>query len=261
MARNDPNFLEYFFLNENVKRFVTQEYGDRYGSGHQTFMGMALVWFLVASLPWLPLAIGLKFFTRGKILCKADFTGNPALALSLLGILCMTGFWCLTSRALLPYLLPSAPLVAMWCAMKFGEWKILETERFALGLKITAALSCAVILIGMGVAMWLGHAKTGKMPKGMYREIQNVQRATPEYADAKFYFANRAPYSAEFYLRDALRSHPLESVADSVANSGDDFLLVSKRYMERIKNPPPRKVVYENPKWIVFAPELKGDEE
>ena len=88
-------------------RFTTQNYGDRYGSGHQTFPGMAAVWFVVASLPYLPLALWLGLRERGRRICaKADFSSHPVLALSLLGCLCMTAFWCLTSRALLAYLLP-----------------------------------------------------------------------------------------------------------------------------------------------------------
>ena len=164
----------------------------------------------------------------------------------------------MTSRATLWYLLPVAPLVAIWSAMKLEEWGVLETPWMARLMKWLALAACAVVLIGLCVAMFLGHEKTGKMPKWMYREVQQIQRETPEYANAKFYFANRAPYSAEFYLRDALKSHALESLPMSVANSSGDFLLAPRQFMPWMKTS--RKVLLDHPKWVVLAPESAGDE-
>ena len=88
----------------------------------------------------------------------------------------------------------------------------------------------------------------------MYRAVQRVQAGTRDYAGAGFYFARREPYSAEFYLGDALRNHAPEEVAESVARSGDDFLLVSRRYRARMGMPPQRDVVFSNAQWTVFAP-------
>jgi hypothetical protein len=47
-----PGFLKYFLINENIMRFLVQEYGDRYGAGRETFRGMALIWMWVVMLPW-----------------------------------------------------------------------------------------------------------------------------------------------------------------------------------------------------------------
>ena len=56
-----PDFLYYFFVQEHLLRYITPNYGDRYGSGHIKPYGTSLLYFLVALLPcsviplfWLP---------------------------------------------------------------------------------------------------------------------------------------------------------------------------------------------------------------
>jgi len=300
MAVRDPGFLEYFFINENILRFITPEYGDRYGSGHDTFKGMALIWFLVASLPWLPLALGAGMVCRGKrMVAWADFKGRPEIALPLLGCLCMTAFWCLTARALLPYLLPAPPLVAMWAAAKLDDWGALDKAWMSRALKILAPFACAVVWIGLCVATWLGHNLSGKMPRGIYREMLRAQRENPAYADAKYVFISDENYSAEFYLGDTFRNHSETSLEQrpeftldkgrharlmeaverdpgafrarareieegrnraALERSRNDFLLVTRKQMVYFTEPPQREVVCSNRYWTVFAPEARGTE-
>ncbi len=263
IAQRNDDFLRYFFVDENFRRFVAAaDYGDKYGSGHDTFRGMALVWFAVANLPFL-LLVAMPFLKKKaglKIYAKGDFSTHPVTALSLLGCVCITGFWCLTSRALLAYLLPTVPLASMWLAVKLEEWRMLDEGWMVRTLKLGVVASCGVAWIGLGVAMYLGHEWTGKLPKWMYNDVLKIQRETPEYADAGFYFARREPYSAEFYLGERFRNHEPELVSVSVAKSTNDFLLVSKRYLKDIKNVTPRKVVFKNPEWTVYAPLTKGAE-
>ena len=108
MQREYHDFLRYFFLNENLLRFLVREYGDRYGAGRETFRGMAAVWALVVTLPWalFPLFDILK--KRRGVFDRRDFF--------LLSSIVITAFWCLTSRVPLAYLLPVVPLFAAWLA-------------------------------------------------------------------------------------------------------------------------------------------------
>ncbi|MCL1887987.1 MAG: hypothetical protein FWF96_03855, partial [Kiritimatiellaeota bacterium] len=296
MAKRDPDFLEYFFLNENFLRFLKPEYGDKYGSGHDTFKGMALVWFAVASLPWLPLAIGTGVWRRGRQwMSRKDFSSRPELALPLLGCLCMTAFWCLTSRALLPYLLPAAPLVAVWAAAKLDEWGVLEARGWGRTLGALAPFACFVVWVGICIATWLGQNVNGKMPRRIYRELSRIQAETPAYADAKFEFMHNDPYSAEFYLGDATRrdlpadvqgnpglirekqERAREAMAregddaakarihaklatDALARSRGDFFFVTRKQMAFFDEPPQREVAYSNRAWTVYAPVARGAE-
>ncbi len=120
MERENPGFLTYFFVNENVKRFLVHDYGDRYGAGREFFRGMALVWALVVTLPWSPLVLWQRF--RGKTTDEKAagvwtrlFRGEAApLAFGVVGIV---AFWCLTSRVPLAYLMPVVPLFAAVAAL------------------------------------------------------------------------------------------------------------------------------------------------
>lgn len=137
MHRADPGFLRYFFVNENLLRFLVHDYGDRYGSGRETFRGMALIWTFVVMLPWslLPLR-GLLPFADGVRRLKAmpkvphDFFMVSALAI--------TGFWCLTSRVPLAYLLPVVPLLSAYLARR-------ERDAVRRLFPHAAALSCFAV--------------------------------------------------------------------------------------------------------------------
>lgn len=91
MERQTPGFLRYFFINENLLRFLVKDYGDKYGAGREFFRGMALVWALVVTLPWTP------------ALLFGDRTKRDVFFWGIVGI---TGFWCLTSRIPLTYVMP-----------------------------------------------------------------------------------------------------------------------------------------------------------
>lgn len=56
--RANPGFLHYFFYREHVLRYLTTEYGDRYGRGHDYPYGSILVMFVAVSLPWSLAALG-----------------------------------------------------------------------------------------------------------------------------------------------------------------------------------------------------------
>lgn len=153
MHRQNPGFLEYFFINENLKRFLVHNYGDKYGAGREFFRGMAIIWAAVVTLPWFPLAWGI--IRQGKneglrILTDKGET-ESVLTWGLIGII---GFWCLTSRVPLPYLMPIAPLFAAWLALKSDRDKLK-------GFLPYAALGSVLIL---STSLIIGMTCTRKMP-------------------------------------------------------------------------------------------------
>lgn len=107
MEAREAGFLKYFFINENLLRFLVHDYGDKYGAGRETFRGMAAVWALVVTLPWSPIAIWRR---------DISFRRFPVLAIA-----AITFFWCLTSRVPITYLLCAAPLMALHIAIASGE--------------------------------------------------------------------------------------------------------------------------------------------
>ncbi len=61
----NPGFLRYFFLQENLGRFLYSEYGDKYGTGHMKPYGSIWMLYALGCLPWTPLLAG-ELFTRRR---------------------------------------------------------------------------------------------------------------------------------------------------------------------------------------------------
>ena len=147
MERENPGFLSYFFVNENVKRFLFHDYGDRYGAGREFFRGVALIWALVVTLPWSPLVLG-RLFRGRETLGRTErsislFRGEAApLAFGVVGIVAC---WCLTSRVPLAYLMPIVPLFVAVAAVAMPKETLARVFLWATG---AAMLVLAGILLG-----------------------------------------------------------------------------------------------------------------
>ena len=143
VEQRNPGAVWYFFYNENFMRFISHEYGDKYGAGREAFRGVSVLWALVATLPWMLLPLW-DLFRRVKHLnSRTAEHSNTSLwkSFSFLSLAAIVGFWCLTSRVLLYYLFPVIPL--------FAAGLVLEGDRSRLAKLVPwgAGLSC-VVLIG-----------------------------------------------------------------------------------------------------------------
>jgi len=138
VERVNPGSVWYFFYNENFLRFISHDYGDKYGAGREAFRGVSVLWALVVTLPWAlyPLVrtcVGPRPFWKG-----IDFKAFPLLAL-----LSIVGFWCLTSRVLLYYLFPVVPLFA-YVLVLFAD-----RDRLWRLLPFGSAISLVVLSVGL----------------------------------------------------------------------------------------------------------------
>ncbi len=178
MARNNPGFLDYFFVHENFLRFLVHDYGDKYGGGRETFRGMAAVWAVVVTLPWAPLAL---FHVR---------RARPGFLA--LGMLSITGFWCLTSRVPLTYLMPVVPLFAAWFALQDLHPRVAKILPSAAGLAV-------LVLTG---SLLVAEFTSSKLPGRAFKA------SLLRHPEGSFFFPQNQPYSAEFYLNGRLHLKP-----------------------------------------------------
>lgn len=280
MERANPGFLHYFFVNENFKRFLFKEYGDRFGAGRETFRGMAFVWFLLTNLPTvlIPLFFLWSKDGRGKL---AGVFRKTALAndLPMLGFLSITLFWCLTSRVLIYYVLPTAPFFAAWLADRLIAWDCADRagsgNALRIGLYAIPLATCAAFASFPFVAEhW-----TDKMPGGFFKKAAAL---VPD--GQHFYFYREVPYSAYFYLgdldgeridepaalacavsaarigRDApavphrVIRHPKEAFDVSEEASLPYYLVTRKHNLKRHPLVKPRRLLLENDVWALYAP-------
>ncbi|MEG2063156.1 MAG: glycosyltransferase family 39 protein [Kiritimatiellia bacterium] len=208
----EPGSLHYFFFNENLGRFVSHAYGDRYGAGREAFYGASILWFLLLSAPWCLLLIH-----HSK---QIDFRSLPVL-----GILCIVGFWCLTSRVPLAYLLPTVPLTAL-----------VVSEHVTRGYKFfatTAAVSFILLCVSFTV---IAPYTIDKFPARFYKALP---------PNMTVQFSETAPYSAEFYLGNRVRY-----------NEAADLLLIRARKYKRATGLEEYKPLIQRYRWVAL---LKKD--
>ena len=204
--RRTPGFLSYFFVHENFLRFVTHDYGDRYGAGREFFRGMSVVWLTVVMLPWTPLAL-VRLFRRRRDDGErcVGWTRPDFLTISVLSIV---GFWCLTSRVPLAYLVPAIPVASAWIALRA------DPRLVARLFPPAAAIACVVLVGGLSIARLTSNKLSGRG----YRDLAADYPANATFAAKKW----ALPYSAEFYLGGRLhaKAQPGDVLIDMIERSG-----------------------------------------
>lgn len=249
MQRANPDFLHYFFVNENFKRFLFKEYGDQYGAGRETFRGMALVWFLLSNTPAILLVLFPACSKEGRAKL-ANIWRKRVLAdnLPLLGFLAVTLFWCLTSRVLITYVLPTVPLFSVWLADSLTDWGFAGRDVFRKTLR--AALPLVWCIVGVVFSLfWVAADRwVDKMPGDFFRNSAALVQ------DGEFYFYRRTPYSAYFHLGGRVIPHPDEDASVSRVAARPYFLLTRKHDIKKYPLAEPRRLLLENGVWALYSP-------
>ena len=249
MQRANPEFLYYFFVNENFKRFLFKEYGDQYGAGREFFRGMAFLWFLLSNLPAVLLVLFPVCSREGRSKL-AELWRKRVLAddLPLLGFLAITLFWCLTSRVLITYVLPTVPLFSVWLAGSLTAWKFADGAGFRkmlrTALPVVWCVMCAVFaLFQFAADRWID-----KMPGEFFKKTAAL------VPDGQFYFYRRVPYSAYFYLGDRVIPHAKEDAEPSEAASKPHYLIGTKHDLKRHPLKESRRELLKTGVWLLYAP-------
>lgn len=234
-AQVNPDFLRYFFINENLLRFLSSEYGDRYGSGREFHYGAAIWMALVVNLPGVLIA-AYALYNRNlrPLLLERGLLRQPVAGLAALSFLCTVGFWSLTSRTPIAYLLPTAPAFAILLADRIGAAAVAPwRERLQRGVLILGILSmtglCAGLLITMAVAK-----NSPKTTRYILAEFTRLQQLNPDWQQRKLYFAGEIPYSADFYARNLVIQHPKEATEQCLAEAGNHIVVITARRLKRL---------------------------
>ena len=153
VEQRNPGAVWYFFYNENFMRFISHDYGDKYGAGREAFRGVSIVWAFVATLPWSVRTYG-KFRPKWPHLDWRSFW--------VLSFLSIVGFWCLTSRVLIYYLFPVIPLFAAGIALE-GNRTVLR-RRMPWCVSVSCAVLVGALVGGMFFSDKMQGAKTEMHP-------------------------------------------------------------------------------------------------
>lgn len=237
-----PGFLRYFFLEENILRFISEDYGDLYGRGHVYPHGFAILMMFVAVLPWTvicPLILiesrkRAPRIRRGKGNIRHFFMTYLRESKENIGFFCcgfifITVFWIFARQLLLTYLLPAVPLWSAWCAHIFKKKNL--SLRLIGGIALVLAVLYTFGHLPMMYVMGQNRSTRGILEAAnAYRERMNLH--------GKIIFTKKIPYSAYFYGGNVLLQHPNETTGDSIRNgmAQDEghIYICKKKYSDRI---------------------------
>jgi len=191
--RANPGFIQYFFINENLLRFIQPEFGDKYGQGHQQYFGAALAFAIALSLPWSLWGIVLAASKKTRPAAR-ELWKSPALSFFLYIVATNVLFWCFCRNYLPTYLLPVIPALSIVLAALFRA-----TSQSWMRVSQIAAASVAVVSIASIVVVTLisdfSSLTVGKMA---------LAEAARVGAPPKICWIRKIPNSAFFYFRDEL---------------------------------------------------------
>jgi 4-amino-4-deoxy-L-arabinose transferase-like glycosyltransferase len=224
----NPGFLRYFFINENLLRYFSPEYGDLYGTGHRFPLGAAAPMFLVASLPWSPMAAWLMLKHRGFGMIRKAFSDDISFFL-FLGFAANVVFWCFARQLLGTYLLPTIPLFSIWLAHVVVGSQPGGGQNLS---RIAACASVAWVILFLAV----GPIAAEDSARGVLVEASEIARRN--HISGRVVFAGRTPYSAVFYSPDAVAIHPKRSpdatLTEEIENDASTLLIFSESEVGKI---------------------------
>ena len=258
MTMKNPDFPYYFFIEENFQRFLHPGAAARFGAARESCYGMAIIWFILANIP---LFFSLPLFYRPRIIAFYNLTkdaksifADPLIGMAALTVITIPGFWCLTSQSLLPYFIPTTPLLAILLAVRFNDIGELTSPGRCLATKIFV-LFCAIgFTLGPAIVTVAVRNTHPNLNVHVYHKLQKLKQEQ-EWKQTPIYFMDQAPYSAEFYLKDQFVVHGPEKLEQSLERSADCLLVVSVNHEYDFGKTIPRTFLFRSGAWKVYAPE------
>lgn len=198
--RATPGFLYYFFVNENFLRYVTREYGDRYGSGHVFPYGSS--WWMLFSglLPWsIPIVLLAGALRRELV---TILRAQPPAVLMLIGWGLFPPLFFTVARQLLPaYLLPGFPAIALLMAHCLLNPPATHTRLAAITFRSIVWFGALLSLAMVGVGLTLGASISASLlallfgAAGVWLALKG-DYASPPHRIAALVFACALSYTA-----------------------------------------------------------------
>jgi 4-amino-4-deoxy-L-arabinose transferase-like glycosyltransferase len=260
--RATPGFLKYFFVNENFLRFITHNYGDKYGSGHRFPYGTAIGFLLLTTLPWTLFIIFFLFnafkkakepfltflFNKKRIkqLFKFAADKNEKFNYFLLGFVMITIFWCCARQLLIEYLIPAVPAFCIYIAILLQKYKFSSKKIITFASIILFFYFTAIIIL----SQTLGYSRS---TKHLIQTVKNL----PNSNKLKILFVRSTPKSAYFYGGKTIYLHTKESVNKSIKRglSKDNVIfIIKKHYIKRISEDLKKslKIIKKSNRWFIL---------
>lgn len=179
---------------------------------------------------------------------------DPLTGLAALTIITIPAFWSLTSQSLLPYLIPTTPLLAIFVAVRFNDIGELNTPYRCFSTKLFILICAIGFTAGTAIVSEAVQNRQPNLNSEIYYELQALKQ-TEQWKETPLYFMEATPYSAEFYLDGLFVVHKPESLEESLNRSSQNLLVVSIWNEQDLGVPINRKLLFQSHAWKVYAPE------
>lgn len=242
-----PGFLQYFFINENILRFTSADYGDRYGWGHVLPYGTAFLFFLAAALPW-SIWCTVLAFKKSRWKSLAVFYKDERTSIFSLGAIGIVLFLCLARQIVAAYVIPVLPFFAVSAAL-FLRNNGVSKKQIALVCVVSIVVYSAISISFLPRA---GEKYSAKEIISAARDIGRLQSA------GKVTFLFNMPYSAYFYGRGLVLNQDKETLPNIARgpNPADvsNLYIVRKKDEASIPGAVSEKLspVYSSDNWTIY---------
>jgi 4-amino-4-deoxy-L-arabinose transferase-like glycosyltransferase len=120
VQQKHPWFLNYFFINEHLLRYIKPNYGDLYGSGHHFPYGTIWLFLLGGFAPWTPFLV-LPFLGKNlshiqQLWQRIQTNTSPTTKLTICWALFAPLFFTFAKSIVFTYILSSIPALALLCS-------------------------------------------------------------------------------------------------------------------------------------------------
>lgn len=232
---DDPDAVVYFFYNENFLRFVSKNYGDRYGAGRELHYGASLWLLLAVTCPWCLLWAGLLFTKAGRaaLLTRESFR-TPLEGIALYSVLGITSFWALTSRVLLYYMLPVIPCFAVYFGIRAAG--LFDSPKARKVLFAGSAAAGFLTVAGLFIVNWGAAARGDATTFYVLKKAEKIRSGRGIPDSVPYAVLRECPYSLDFYCTShPVLHHPKESATETYRRDGSAVILTKKRYLKALK--------------------------
>lgn len=190
--QRNPGFLGYFFLRENLGRYLLHDFGNLYGSTHKRPPGTIWLFLAAALLPW---SIGAPALISARLrsAVAALWSGNRSIRFLVCWLLTPAVFFTITPQVLVTYVLPALPAGAILIAVgarKFGLLQRLYPASVLL-------LGCLVSALVLGAPAVSAIASSRTIAEYLR---QDAERGAPICREVSVLY--KIPQSLIFYGRD-----------------------------------------------------------
>ena len=244
--KHTPGYLDYFFINENVMRFLSPDKTrDLYSQvSHAVPKGTAILYTLLVCLPWTFILFAFYSWKKKKITAifaalknslknlklTAFKKNNDDFELFYTGIVSISLFWSISSHIMPYYMVLVTPLFGVWAADIFRKYHFSTYWIF----KISIILLILYIIAYIPGIYFVSQKKSTKYITQKAVEIHRKNKIS-----GRIVFVRRVKYSSYFYGGDLILPHDKEKVEGSFIKHPDslnakNIYVLKKKYLKRM---------------------------